>query len=291
MVWTQIRDYKSNTYVTVDDIEFRATIGGADQVGSTSNAISDSFLSPFFASQAFDGANGDIWAPNAGTIALYGTHWIGYDFGSGGTTTEVEEIAIAKRPTTAGADEAPAIGLVQYSPDNSTWTTAWSFVTPRTWGTGAETRVFSDNPGKKFWRVRCLALQGGTSTPWATSRIQFRGTAGGADLATGGVPFASEHLSGYPALDAFDGTDGTFYHSQSDISVVLPWCGYAWPTAQDINEVAIQMRSDGFSGRADQAITSGVVQSSTDTQTWSDEWSFTSPATWSGTETRVFTRP
>jgi hypothetical protein len=288
---TQVQDPRTNPYTTIDDIEMRATISGADQIVSSSGGIASSFFSGSFLTEyAFDGANGNVWAPDANT-ANYGTHWVGYDFGSGGTSTAVNEIAIAKRPTTAGAQEAPIIGALQYSSDATTWTTAWSFVTLPTWGTGAETRVFSSVTGKRFWRIRCLEVQGGSGNPFATSKVRFRGTSGGSDLATGGIPIGSLWLSGYPPADAYDGTDGTFYHSNDNLSVLLPWVGYAWLTAQDINEVTIQMRSDGFGGRANQAITSGVVQSSEDYETWTDEWSFTSPATWSGTETRTFTRP
>jgi hypothetical protein len=280
-----------NPYFTVDDLELRATVGGADQTGS-GTAISSSNELGFTAGAAFDGANGVIWAAAAGPVGLYRSHWIGYDFGSGGTSTEVRELLFAKRPTTAGQQESVAVGLVDYSTDGTTWSRAWAFATPPTWGSGAESRVFAQptTAQKRFWRILVTDVQGGSGNPVALSRVQFRGTAGGADLATGGVPFSSVELLGYPAKDAFDGTDGTFFHSDTNLPTES-WIGYGWTTDQTINEVAIQMRSDAFGGRANQAPTAGKVQSSDDFDTWTDEWSFTSPATWSGTETRVFTRP
>jgi hypothetical protein len=274
--------------VSAENIEMRATAGGSDITGSETNAISSSELSgSFIDDNAFDGNSASFWVSSNSTG--YGSHWIGYDFGSDVT---VNEIVLSKRPDGFGVGEGFISCNVQYSSDLSTWTTAWSFYAIPNWAAGVDTRTFTNvENGKPFWRVRATSVQGGTSFPWSASEVEFRATAGGADQASGGQILASSTFSSFAAASAFDNNSGTFWISGTTLGTAEPWIRYHFPNNVVVDEVAIMVRSDGFG--ANEAITGGVVESSPDGTTWTSEWTFTSPATWvnNSTEVRTFTRP
>jgi hypothetical protein len=285
--------FGSTPAISADNIEMRATSGGADQTGTASNAISDSeFSGSFLDDYAFNGTGGGFWvSSNAG--GTYGTHWIGYDFGAG-NEVEVREIVWSKRPDSFGQNESPVVGLVEYSDDNVTWTISWSFYTPATWGTGAETRTFTapTGGGYLFWRIRATAVQGGSTFPWGTGELEFKETAGGADQAAGGYPQSSPPFSGVvTAVNAFDNNNTTNFDNAATIAGGINWVGYTFPSYKAINEVTIQARNN--TNGQNECITAGVVESSIDRTTWTTEWSFTTPATWvtNSTEVRTFTRP
>lgn len=279
----------SASAVSCAKLQFRATPGGADLASGGTPSASTIFSGSFPASNAFDNNGATFWV-SSNTTGNYGTHWIEYDFG---TPVYVDEISWEKRPDSFGANEGIILGAVQWSDNDSTWVSSWGFVTPPDWPTGAQTRVFT-KPGnpltKRFWRIRVTACQGGSGTIPSFVDVQFRGTPGGANLATGGQAIASRTGTYATINNAFDGSNTTFWFADTAVST-QPWIGYAFATETEIVEVALRNRNDGFG--AAQGITAGTVQSSLDGVNFTDEWSFTSPATWlvSSAETRVFTRP
>ena len=279
---------------SADNIQMRATPGGTNLATTPANAISDSeFSGSFLNDYAFNGANGQFWV-SLNTGGSYGTHWIGYDFG---TPVEIQEITWSKRPDTYGRNEAPVIGIVQYSTDGLSWATDWAFVTPATWGTGAETRTFTKNTdaGYLFWRLRPTSVQGGSSSPFSTAELEFRNAIGGADQTTGGLVISGVFNNGtYPASRAFDDitTGGAnFALASGNTPASGSWIGYAFISPKDIVQILYQVRGDAFG--ANEALTAGDIQYSEDTLTWTTYWSLTSPATWvnNSTESRVFTKP
>lgn len=275
--------------ISADNIELRATSGGADQTTVATSALSDSeFSGSYINDYAFDGNNSQFWVS---TNFNYGTHWIGYDFV---TPVTILEVVWSKRPDTFGQNEAPTLAVVQYSDDAITWTSYWHFITPGDWAAGAESRTFTGEnfTGKQHWRVRPTALQGpGSELPFSCTKLEFRGTAGGANLATGGLSRSKGALDDfYKSGFAFDASSSTFYISKTNAISNDGWLGYYFPTAVDINEVAFTLRNDGF-GPAE-ALTAATVESSVNGVDWTFEWSFTTPATWiNNGEQRVFTRP
>lgn len=268
-------------------VEMRGEVGGADLAVGGTPLVSGAFPgNP--ASSAFDADPATFWVT---ANERYGTHFIGYDFG---TPVSIKEIAWSKRPDTFGSNEAPIIGVVQYSADNVTWTDAWLFETPTTWVTGAETRVFAEVAGsisqKRFWRVRVNAIQSGGSSGGSIAKLEMRTSPGGADAAIGGTPLTSRTGSTHPATNAFDLSNSTRWEQITE-SGLGRFLGYAFPSEVDIVEVSILPRQN--SGGAGAAPVDCTVQSSLNALDWTDEWSFTTPSTWvdgSG-ETRVFTRP
>lgn len=277
----------STPAISADNIEMRATPGGSDLTTTASNAISDSeFSGSFLNDYAFNGINSQFWVSENFNP---GTHWIGYDFGS---PVDVQEIVWSKRPDSFGRNEAIIIGLVQYSDDGSTWFTSWAFVTPATWGTGAETRTFTKQTGgKHFWRIRPTSVQGGSTFPFAVAELEFRSVSGGADEIAGGVDISSTFTDRPFAFDNVTSGGSNYAQSSGNVPGGNPWIGYAFTSPKEIVEILYQLRGDA-SG-ANRAITAADIQSSLDMVTWTTEWSLTTPATWvnSSTEQRVFTKP
>jgi hypothetical protein len=282
--------------ISADNIEMRATAGGSDLTTTASNGFADS-TGEGTVSNAFDGNNGTFWvSSNAG--GTYGTHWIAYDFGSG-NAVEIRQIVWAKRPDGFGRNEAPTIGIVEYSDNASTWTAYWAFATLGDWDAPAESRTFTkpDDGLETFWRIRATSVQGGSSFGWATGNVEFRETAGGSDVTQIGVgasgyALGSQGTSGTTRpLEAFDGNVDSSFVSNNTLASATNWLGFAFFAGRDINEVTIQAYNNA-SG-ANNCITAGVVETSKDRVNWTEEWSFTTPATWvnNSTEVRTFTRP
>jgi hypothetical protein len=126
------------------EVEMRATVGGADQcTGGTPSASSEN--SGFEASKAFDNnATTTQWLSNASEPSA--PWWLKYQFAS---AVDVAEVSIVP-PTTL--TRAPKDFDIQYSDDNSAWTT-WLAVTNVTdWATNTA-KLFSlpaTNQGKFF---------------------------------------------------------------------------------------------------------------------------------------------
>lgn len=276
--------------ISADDIQMRETPGGPDLATDSTKALSDSeFSGSFINDYAFNGVNSQFWVS---ANFNYGTHWIGYDFT---TPVSITEIVWSKRPDSFGRNEAPTVGLVQYSSDGSSWATDWSFLTPATWTTGAESRTFTKPTaaGHRFWRVRPTSIQGGnTSYPFSTAELQFRSTSGGSDQTINGFPIGAFMNNPARAFDDITNVPSNYALSTSNLGVAgTIGIGYTFDTPKEITEITYQVRGDGFG--ANEAMIAGDVQWSDDRSNWTTEWSFTTPATWvnNSTETRVFTKP
>jgi hypothetical protein len=106
--------------VSMGEIELRNSIGGSDLTGSGTASASSEFSGSFVASNAVDNNTSTSWvATGAATNAA--PEWWKYDFGIG-VTYDIVELAIT--PRTGVPANTPADFLIQYSDDNSVWTTA-----------------------------------------------------------------------------------------------------------------------------------------------------------------------
>jgi len=112
-------------------LEFRATIGGADQCFGSGGTPSVSSTFNGSGALPFDNNIGTEWA--SGFVGP--PHWVQYQFVS---PVSVAQISMAYNH--GGVNRAPLGWDVQYSDDGSSWTTAWS-VSTTTWGV-PETRQF-----------------------------------------------------------------------------------------------------------------------------------------------------
>lgn len=128
---------QSGAYVSIDEIEMRATAGGSDQCTGGTASSDSHFSSSYAASAAFDDiTNGSFpWASNSGF-----PHWIKYAFASPVVVAEVT----LRMPTVAygGANERPKDFTIEWSDDNSSWTVART-VTGQTGWSASEVRTYS----------------------------------------------------------------------------------------------------------------------------------------------------
>lgn len=132
---TDIYATVETTRASLSEVQFRATVGGADQAsGGTASAGATDGVN--VAANAFDDDDGTYWRSGTSTS----TRWIAYAFAA---PVSVDEVAIKQRPDGVGVNEAPLTIVVEYSDDGVSWATAWTATTPKTWGDTIETRAFA----------------------------------------------------------------------------------------------------------------------------------------------------
>lgn len=123
------------TATSAAEFGLRDTVGGSSIATGGTPSASTEFNSSFDAAKAFDGNPSTLWsaASNSGFPA-----WLAYDFG---TAVDIVEVSYTCR-NDAVANQAWRNFSIQYSDDNSTWTTSWSVTNQTGWSLG-ETRVFT----------------------------------------------------------------------------------------------------------------------------------------------------
>lgn len=115
--------------ISCAEVEMRATTGGADQcAGGTASAHSVFSGSP--ASNAFDNNAATIWSANGSS----NNAWLKYDFGVGNAVS-VAQIMLQAR-NDSFFTQTGRWGCVQFSDDNSEWSTAWEYAMPLTYSAG-----------------------------------------------------------------------------------------------------------------------------------------------------------
>jgi hypothetical protein len=113
---------QSGAYVSIVEMEMRESIGGADATGSGTAAASSTYTAEgATAAKAFDNVTTyPGWTNNADGAGC----WLSYDFGLG-VTKQIVEVTIRVRNDGFYA-QAPTAFSIQWSDDNSSWTTSWS---------------------------------------------------------------------------------------------------------------------------------------------------------------------
>lgn len=109
------------------EVEMRATPGGADQC-SGGTASAHSVFSGFPASLAFDNNAATLWSANGSTS----NGWLKYDFG---TPVTVAEVMIQAR-NDSSFTQTPRWGQIEFSDDDTRWSTAWSYAMASTYSAG-----------------------------------------------------------------------------------------------------------------------------------------------------------
>lgn len=123
------------TFYLLDEIEFRATSGAADQVPVQTNSSGDSGGRAIMSGNsnahlAFDNAAATSWGSNGLT-----NQWCGFIFP---TAVKCEEVLIA---VSANTSRTPNTGAVEYSDDEVTWTSQKA-LSMGTW-TASQSKVFA----------------------------------------------------------------------------------------------------------------------------------------------------
>jgi hypothetical protein len=221
---------------SIKEVELRASLGGADETGSgTASALSSDGGAP--PANAFDNDTATAWGTSfLGPFPV----WLKYDFGSGNDKDIVE---IALRPVTQ-PNWCPRDFLIQYSDDDSAWTTLYTVENFCDWNASANT-LFNSNytwsgaGSKEVWRIFMTSEPAGGTVE--LREIGMMTSIGGSSVATGGLVFATSSGSTDPSSSstsaAFDGTN--IYWSQWEFSDTPTWIGYKFASAVDLRQITL----------------------------------------------------
>ncbi len=272
----------NGSFTGLYEVEMRESAGGADATGSGTAISGGSGSDSPAASKAFDNSltSGNYWLRSA-----TGTCWIGYDFGVGVTKNIVEV-----RLDANNYDWAPASGSVDYSDDNVSWTTSFSFTLPGWIASG--TRILPEAAPAagyaRFWRIFCDTNNGDASFT-QIGEIEFRATSGGADqtsllssdtTSTLGRTVYSVTGGGAEAWRAFDNTTGTWVATGTTNQYV----GYIFTAPVLVAEVVITCPTPA------RAPNNFKIQYSHDGSTWTSAKTLTGQ-TWVANVAKTYSVP
>lgn len=119
--------------IRIDEVEYRATVGGADETGAGAS-FESSLLSGSFPSANLYTGTTSFWLTDSGDTAA----WAAYDFGTADPQT-VAQYAIKATSTTT---DAPQDWTLEGSNDLETWDTLHTVTGETAWSSG-ETRTFT----------------------------------------------------------------------------------------------------------------------------------------------------
>lgn len=231
-VYITMGTYGSTSYCGFSEIELRESLGGADVTGSGTASANSTELGNV-AANAVDNNTSTQWYANSVMPC-----WWKYDFGAGNAKSIVE---MAIDP--AAIPYCPRDFQLQYSDDDSAWTTAFTVQNYTDWD--ATTNVFNadkryDNAAAgEVWQVRMTA-HGGSFTV-ALREIEMMLVSGGSDQCSGGYAFASSMNSyGQGAAGAFDNTINYWWANENnEFGGGSAWVGYRFPSATTVGVVAL----------------------------------------------------
>ena len=133
----RVRGLSSNntTYLGFADVEMRLTAGGADQTTEAQTIYGDQNGTKY-ASNAFDANETTTFWNTRKSVSVPTLSWIGQDFGSDVTITEMR---FGARVDANNYDQTPDEIEVEYSYDNITWVSILSINRgPNSWTSGLQ---------------------------------------------------------------------------------------------------------------------------------------------------------
>lgn len=277
--------FSGNLLVLLTEVEMRTSVGGADQcsggtaIGQKGFATGTSEDPP----SAFDNNTGTFWQGWFNNTAD-NTHprpcAIGYDFGAG-NEKDIVEVGVSAHASYL--TRTPRTFVVESSDDGVEWAFEW-LVTCKTWPNNTM-RSFAKPTVQASNRYWMLYSRRHERELWNghLACAEFKFYEGGVDVTSGGTAISDVILSGYPASNAFDGNNNTFFHSNYIDEV---WLGYDFGSGvnRDIDRVDFRSRHD-FDGQAVQA---GQLFYSQDGVNWLPDWGFVSLPQWGLSELRTF---
>jgi hypothetical protein len=174
--------------------------------------------------------------------------WWKVDLGSGNDKDITFVKLVGRRDGAWASDQCPKDFSLQYSDDNSSWTTLFSVTGSTGWTDNGEARYFNSSglydppppPGtasKQFWRVKSTAVDGGAFL--GMLEVAFK-LADDSVQRTGGTAYVKHEQEG-TAANLFDGvaTGTTSYYADG---APTAWAGYRYAGAKDIVKVSITAR-------------------------------------------------
>jgi len=259
------------------EVVMSAAAGGTNLIGGGTASASSYYDSRYLPSCACDGNPSTMWSANSAVPA-----WWGYDFGAG-SAVNVGYVTLTTRNDGDSACNPNAFD-VQYSDDNSTWTTAESFTAP-TWTNGQTQSFTVAAAGHRYWRLYATASVYGSLI--ALSEISLQAVAGGPNLLTGGTVCTGGDYStgGNPPSNLLDGNTSTWWGSTA-----LPgWWGYDFGSGASVAVAAMALtpRNDAY---ANQGPSDPTLQYSDDGSAWTTLFTGTAGA-WGAGTAQTFTAP
>lgn len=238
------------TYTAINELEMYESEFGVN-VCSGGSASASSNLVSYDPSEAFDGnlfdtgdSSGSTWA--GGPLST--SEWLKYDFGEG-VSRSIVAIGMHGRANTYEAQN-PTDFEVQYSDDDTNWTTAWA-VSGLTWSGYDFKRLvnpswsepaYTGSPWGAHDTWRCFIKKNENATSTAVAEFEHRATPSGSDELTGGTASAS---STNGALVASNGADNTA-SSWATNGTNYGWWKYVFGSAVEFAELTIQARGSSF---------------------------------------------
>lgn len=193
---TNMENVGSTAVLQIAELEFRASVGGADLTGA-GTAISNSGT----ASAAFDNNADTAW-----TGTKDPSTYIGYDFGAGQAVAVAE---VGLRPgTTVTNNRTPYKFDVQYSDDGTTWHNAWAAS-----GRMTDAGVTYAHPYPwTLFRLTGVPASVSIQSPW--HELTLRASVGGDNIALEADLISGVTVSFSPAV-LFDNNDATSVESNT----------------------------------------------------------------------------
>lgn len=257
------------------EVEMRTSVGGADVTGSGTASGGGGFTGSTPAN-AFDNNSSTLYAPSGSS------GWLKYDFG---VNKDIVEIAISHGGG-AGITTMPQTFTIQYSDDDSSWTTLGSTINAYGWIDNA-TRVFPETPVSgyhRYWRINATTS---TGTRTNLAEMEFAATAAGADQCTGGKPYKALNAGSsapYTDSSAPNLTDNSTATEDGQVATTCVF-GYIFPNPVAVQEV--RLTGSANTTRDPQNFT---IQSSDDGSSWTTEKTVTG-ASWTANEVKTYSVP
>lgn len=260
--------------VTVAEIDMLSS--GVSQIGGgTAFASASSYGS--VPANAFDGNTATWW----GHSTAVGTT-VGYQFSA---AVSIDQVSITSR---SGGDGGQCFkhGIVEYSDDGVSYTSAFPIFNGATAYGPTETRDFYDNyvqGSAEYWRILiATTFTGGI----IIGEVEMRESVGGADVTSGETFSASSTFGGNVAGNAYDDSAVTYWQANGPANFVQ-WTRVQFASAKTIEQIALQAptTNNQYMPRT------GVIQRSSDGSTWDNAWWFEDQgASYATSETRAFAR-
>ena len=246
--------------VSASEIQLRSSKSGSDETGAGTAAASSSFNASYLPANAFDDDTNTAWVCGNG---LPWDSWISYDFGLG-VTKDIIEVSWTAR---VALTDAPIDFFLQYSDDNTNWTTVFVWLNQIGW-VGGDTRVFNNDTSGVYTDL--------ISPHNMTSNI----------LPAPFVASAStEYSASYRAFLAFYtiGRATNFWATTTNTGYLKIDLGSG--NAEEINTFAILSNSLSQPNRAPRDFT---LQGSNDDSNWDVLGTYTGETSWGNAELRSF---
>lgn len=227
-----------------------------------------STYSGFNVSAAYDNDNGTLWA-GANTTPEDTITFV-YD-------SAVEPVEIEVKARASGSqssfNQTPSAATLQYSTDSGVTWQDWISYTGQSFTAYGQSKFFLK---PEFALANNLDVYGGSYPFWrvefavgdavSVSEIEWRGSSGGVNLATGGTATASNTFSGFNVDNAFDGDTSTSWASAVGSTQSVT---YEFTEAVECTHIALTPRS-GFVSQAPSDIKIYVSVNGVDWALWDD---------------------